>query len=399
MIRSRSSRISSGADRLAGAALALAAALCALPSDAASRPSRSLLIARPFPVEAHASFPGGLFHWIDSLAGTTAGKTVDAHRDEYLKLFGPVTASDRTHIAAFVAARAEHFRKRREAPPEAIPRATGSALLRVFCAAASVEAALAAARPALTPETWNGLAAAMAYFKPKYEVVWNHAAVPNAFLDAVRHDPRLPELEALLAKIVRFYGVDPSSSPPPRIALVPVPAGYGTHAEAIDGILLLEIRPRDTLADEASVIVHELSHYLWGIVPPERQARLAAYAASLDEASVRTFRLLGEAVPTALGQGVADRAFNPGTWAPEEAWYHQLEIDACARRIYPVVASALEAGLTYNEVFLLKVFQQDRPRPSPSVGRPRFLVSAGDGPYIAPRTGTAGVVELRGDEP
>jgi hypothetical protein len=239
----------------------------------------------------------------------------------------------------------------------------------------------------------------MAHFKPKYEVVWNHGAVPNAFLDAARKDARLPELEGLLAKIVRFYNVDPSASSPPRVALVPVPAGYGTHAEAIDGILLLEIRPRDSLADEVSVIVHELSHYLWSIVPPERQTRLAAYAANLDEASVRTFRLLGEAVPTALGQGVADRAFNPRTWTAEGAWYHQLEIDTCARRIYPLVSYALGAGMSYDEAFLLKIFQQDRPRPGPSGGTLRFLVSAGAGPYIASRTGTAGVVELRGDEP
>ena len=60
---------------------------------------------------------------------------------------------------------------------------------------------------------------------------------------------------------------------------------------------------------------------------------------------------------------------------------------------------ALEAGLAYDEAFLLKVFRQDRPRPGPAGGSLRFLVSAGDGPYIASWTGTAGVVELRGDEP
>jgi hypothetical protein len=46
----------------------------------------------------------------------------------------------------------------------------------------------------------------------------------------------------LLAKIVRFYDVDPLAVPPPRLALVPVPSGFGTHAEAIGGVLLLEIR-------------------------------------------------------------------------------------------------------------------------------------------------------------
>jgi hypothetical protein len=375
MTPSRSSRTFLGADTFRRAAAVFAAALLATAAAAASRPREPFLIEHPFPVEARTSFPGGLFHWMDSLAGTTVGKTIPAHREEFLRLFGPLTGDDTRHLNAFVAARAEHMKMRRELPPSPLPRATGSALLGIFCRGGSVDAALASAKPELTPESWAGLDAAVRHFEPKYRTVWNGGAVPQAFIDSARADRLRPRLEALLAKIARFYRVDPTQAPPPRIALVPVPEGYGTHAEAIDGVLLIEIRPRETLSDEASVIVHELSHFLWSIVPAERQQRMAGYVLGLDEASARTYRLLGEGIPTALGQGVADRIFRPRQWSPEAAWYHLIDVDACAHRVYPLVSYALEADQPFDERFLLRFFQQSAPGGGSAGSRRRFLVS------------------------
>jgi hypothetical protein len=340
-------------------------------------------------VEARPSFPGGLFHWIDALAGTSAGKTNAAHLEQYVKRFGPLGRDDKIQIAAFVEARAEHLGKLREAAARGGAPARGSALLGVFCASATVDDALAAVKGELAPATWNGLAGAIEHFRPKYEAIWDDGAIPKSFLDRARRDPSLGVLEDLLAKIVRFYDVDPLAAPPPRLALVPVPAGYGTHAEAIGGVLLIEIRPGDALADEASVIVHETSHFLWSLVPGERQQRLARYAAGLDERAAREFALLGEAIPTALGQGVADRSFRPAQWSPGGPWYHTLEVDTCARRIFPIVAYALEAGLTFDEPFLARLFRPTRPSAAPRDGGRRFLVWRGAGPYIASRVGPA----------
>lgn len=331
------------------APLAAALLIAATPAPAAARHQDRLLLTHPYPIEAVASFPGGLFHWIDSLAGTSVGKTVPAHRAQYLKLFGRPQPADLDQLEAFVAAREEHarFEADRAARLGETPRA--SAMLSVFCAAPTVERALASLKEELTPDTWSKLAGALAYFRPKYEVVWNDGAIPQSFLEAARTDPRRPRLEALLTKIVAFYGVDPLAVPPPRIALVPVPAGWGTHAEAVGSILLLEIRADDTLADESSVIVHENSHFLWTLVPPERQQRLAAAAASASGTGEETYRLFHEAIPTALGQGVADRAFRPTQWSPDEFWYHIDDVDRCAKRIYPLVSGALDTGRGIDE--------------------------------------------------
>jgi hypothetical protein len=319
------------------------ALLATLPATGGAHPQDRLLLTHPYTIEAAPSFPGGLFHWIDSLAGTTSGKTVPAHRAEYLRLFGPLTDDDRAHIHAFVAARYDHTNREGGRP---------SAMLGIFCGSATVEGALETLRPELTSTAWDGLAKALAHFRPRYEVVWNDGAIPKAFFQSARRDPGRDKLEGLLTKIVHFYGVDPLSVAPPRLALVPVPPGFGTHAEAIGNVLLLEIRDGEGLADEAGVVVHENSHFLWGLVPEDRKRRLTLAAAEMGDAATATFLLLGEAIPTALGQGVTDHAFRPSGWSPDGPWYHLHDVDACAKRIYPAVAAALEAGLTLDEDFI-----------------------------------------------
>jgi hypothetical protein len=331
--------------------------LAAWPAAAGARHQDRLFLSHPYPIEASPSFPGGLFHWIDSLAGTTVGKTVPAHRAEYLRLFGRPTDADREQIAAFVAAREEHAQREAESAARAGVAPRASAMLGVFCASASVEAALASLKPELTPGAWDGLAKALAYFRPKYEIVWDGGQVPQGFLHAARSDPGRAQLEALLAKIVRFYGVDPLGVPPPRIALVPVPPGWGTHAEAMGSVLLLEIRKGDSLADEASVVVHENSHFLWTLMPAARREQLAAAAAGMGDAEQRTYRLFHEAIPTALGQGVADRAFRPTNWSLDGFWYHIDEVDRCAKRIYPVIMDALDGGLTLDETLIRRAIR------------------------------------------
>jgi hypothetical protein len=243
MIRSRSSRTCSSAEGLVRLlALTLLAAALPRPAAAAADPSDRLLLARPFPIEAAPSFPGALFHWIDSLAGTSNGKTIPVHQQEYVELFGPMTDADKAQLDAFVAARAEHLQRLQAAAARGGPPAKFSALLGTFCSSATVEEALDRAKDELSPGSWNGLAGALAYFRPKYERIWHDGEIPKAFLARARSDPSVSRLESLLARIVRFYQVDPLRAPPPRLALVPVRPGGGTHAEAIGGVLLLEIR-------------------------------------------------------------------------------------------------------------------------------------------------------------
>ena len=57
-------------------------------------------------------------------------------------------------------------------------------------------------------------------------------------------------------------------------------------------------------------------------------------------------------MPTALGQGVADREFRPRSWSASSPWYHTEEIDAYAKKLYPLVRHSLENGGSFDEEFL-----------------------------------------------
>jgi hypothetical protein len=282
------------------------------------------------------------------LAGTSAGKTVPAHRRQFLRLFGALTEQDQEHLRAFVAARAEHANRE---------GARVSDLLGIFCRAARIDDALATARPQLTPSTWNGLAKALAHFRPRFDVVWDDGAVAKAFLERARRDPGRIKLEALLTKLVRFYDVDPLSVAPPRLALVPVPAGFGTHAEAIGDVLLLEIRSGEGLADEASVVVHENAHFLWSLVPGRPTAKPVPGRRDEGEAAEKIFRVLGRRFPRCSAKGIADRSFNPSSWSLDDPWYHVEDVDACAKRIYPVLETALELGQKLDEDLVRRVLR------------------------------------------
>jgi hypothetical protein len=177
--------------------------------------------------------------------------------------------------------------------------------------------------------------------------------VPRAFLRSAQEDPALPRLDALLVRLARFYGVPPDGAPRPRLLLVPVPAGWGTHAYALRRTLLLEIREGDRLADQAAVVVHENAHFMFSRIPAARQERLEAAARAVSPTGADAWALLHEALPTALGQGVADRAFSTD-WSTRGHWYHRPDVDRYAKALMPLVDRTLAEGGGLDEVFVTR---------------------------------------------
>ncbi len=341
----------------------LAALLCAAPPAGATQREASLL-GKAYPLEAEVSFPAGLFHWVDSLAETSGGKTIPSYQREFIEKFGRPGEEDSRHILRFRQARAAHL-SRAHGPLEpgtGIRLTAKSAMLGVFCASPTVEAALARLEGEISDDELDGLSGALEHFRPRYEQVWGGGRVAGEFVERAQKDGAARRiLGRLLQRVARFFDVDPRSVPPPRLVLVPVPDGFGTHAEAIGRQLLIEIRPGESLADEASPIVHENAHFLWRLMPRERVERLRAAALDVGPGGRRAWEILHEALPTALGQGVADRALRPG-WSPEQRWYHMDDVDAYAKAIFPLVLLAMEKGGRFDEAFVRRLVAELTPR-------------------------------------
>jgi len=292
------------------------------------------------------SFDAALFHWLESLTGATLGKTVPAHRQEYTRLFGAFDETDRARLEDFARVRVAHAQA--PAPPLAF---RGMNAMRETLLDGDEPDPMAALAKELSTEDLAALRQSLAWFAPKYTRIWREGAVPRAFLRAAREDPALARLESLLVRLARFYGVPPDGPPRPRLLLVPVPEGWGTHAYALRRTLLLEIREGDRLADQAAVIVHENAHFLFSRIPAARQERLQAAALATGPGGADAWALLHEALPTALGQGVADRAFS-AHWSTGGRWYHKSDVDRYAKTLLPVVDRTLAGGGVLDEAFV-----------------------------------------------
>jgi hypothetical protein len=145
------------------------------------------------------------------------------------------------------------------------------------------------------------------------------------------------------------------------LCFVLLPFNGPTHAQAIGSRLLIEVRPVDTPADQTQVVAHESAHYLFELMQPERVSALEARARSLGEPGERAWKLLQEALPTALGQGLAVSRLTPSEFDPNGTWYHIASIDRFAKRIFPILRREMEAGRTIEGPFLEEALRAYRP--------------------------------------
>jgi hypothetical protein len=315
------------------------------PGTAEHRPV--LLFGEEFPVEARVAFPAALLHWLDSLAhldgaGMTAGKTVETHRAEYNDLFGPPGTNEVDALRRYREIRVRHAD---DALPGGAPAVT-----RAFLSAATIDEALSAASPPLDASSAAALRAALDHFAPRYRRIWADGKISRRFVDRVVDDPARPDLARFLLDVARFYRVSPAAQPHAVVLPVPVRAGAGTHAQAIGPYLLIEVRRSDELRDEVGPIVHEIAHFLFMRVDAARSRALHETARRADDRGERAWRLMLEALPTAIAQGEASRRFDK-RWNPVRPWYHDPEVDAYAKALFPLVRRALDNGETFDADF------------------------------------------------
>jgi hypothetical protein len=307
-----------------------------------------LLFGESYPLEVHVSFPAALFHWLDSLAGLdgpgmTGGKTQSAHRQHFVRRLGPPGSLDQQNLQRFAEIRLRDITERDD---------DRIALALVFLEAPDLDAALAQVEGLIDPEDARALAETMAYFAPRYAEIWQGGEVPRRFLDKVLRSPRRDRLAALLARVQAFYGIESIEPPLPRLVLVPVNSGFGTHAQALGRNLLVEVRPHEGLAEEVAPIVHENAHFLFYRMEDERMERLRRVAESAGPHGADAWMMLLEALPTAIAQGVAWKQLGPSGWSLERSWYHVDAVDEYAKRLYPRVRNALKVGGRFDEAFV-----------------------------------------------
>lgn len=313
----------------------------------AARPAR-LFLGQPYPLEVCSTFHGALLHWMDSLTGTgppfgTAGKTTPAHRRAHDRAAGRLSDDDVRVLRDFRDVRvsfADEHRDRRQALTEA------------FFESATLERALTRSEALLGAERGRVVRRAVERFAPRYRGIWDGGERVTEFLEQSAGDRTRPALSEFLAELARFYGVPPGEGLRPCLVLTPVDPGFGTHAQAVERFLLVEIRPGEDLKDQIGPIVHENAHFLFRSLDAQRVARLGRVAGETGPAGSRAWNVLGEALPTALAQGVATRRLVRGRWSMDVPWYHLADVDVYAKRLFRLARRTLDDGGTFDEDFV-----------------------------------------------
>lgn len=309
-----------------------------------------------YPLDAVVAFHPALFHWLDSLAGLrgvglSGGKTIDVHRAQYRARFGALGAAERRLLQRWGERRREWVIAALEKPELWETGATPAGPLVGFYETARAEDAWARCRVLAGEVPCDELRVVYDAFAPRYASIWRDGRSPRRFLERVLADPALGGLAEELSRMASFFGVDASTGPTARLVLAPVPGGGGTHAQADGRHLLIEVRPRENLASVASVIVHENAHWMLARMDEDRRRRLEARLAEMGPKAEEAAWVLREALPTAFGQGIADRRFRPGVWTPARPWYDRDDVDRFAKRILPRLDAALAAGERFDVAF------------------------------------------------
>jgi hypothetical protein len=110
------------------------------------------------------------------------------------------------------------------------------------------------------------------------------------------------------------------------------------------------VRPDDSVPEQVPVIFHELVHDFQRRVPPVERAALAGRYMREGYRGATVNGLLREALPTALGQGLAQLRLAPDAYDPELPWYHLESIDRYAHALLPLVSRAFDSGQRFAEI-------------------------------------------------
>ncbi len=356
------------ARRHAGA-LALA---CALAASCASKPEPPPPPPEPPPAAAshgergaspivtRVSYVANLFHWVDNLAETANGRTQPAYYRAWFGRFGPLDPEDRELLAAFRKVRMREFKPRPATadtagsgclPSEPDVPSRRQLLNAAAMLASSVPDLEQRARLFLLPEEVDAVAAALNRFSGRFDFLWAEFDWLLAFQRDFDRFLAEPVTRQWIAAMARFTGAEEYSTASTLFSFVAVPSEeYGTHAEASERALLLEVRPGDSIAAQVPVIFHELVHDFQRRAPPVERAELAAKYVREGYRGAMAFALLREALPTALGQGLAQLRLAPDSYDPSLPWYHVESIDHYAHALLPVVSRAFDAGQRFAEV-------------------------------------------------
>jgi len=161
---------------------------------------------------------------------------------------------------------------------------------------------------------------------------------------------RRVNLKKLINEMAAFFNIpDNLNLPTIKVILNPLPGDVkGTHSQSIENIQSMGLGYKDGAGDFLGVVVHEISHTLYGTFAPTKiQQQISDLLLTSQDINIGAYfaAYIDEAIATSLGNGVAveliDKPLFLKEFKKDRAWYNHEVIDRFAKEIFPTLKPAL----------------------------------------------------------
>lgn len=229
------------------------------------------------------------------------------------------------------------------------------------------------------------LRATLEHFWPRFSTWWTAhgraiVAAPLPRLAALLGDA---QLAMLFDRVSHFYGPDLDPGTDVSFDLIARPPADGTHAEANDNHLVIEVQADDKVETRMPVAAHELCHFFYGSrTATATQVLIDRFAASPDPLAKIAVGLMNETLATVFGNAFIGRVVAPAETVRrlthDNGLYNDRNIDRTAKALISQM-DALVAGTidddTFFTTYLAAVHLALGDTPAPSAYFREFLLA------------------------
>jgi hypothetical protein len=162
-----------------------------------------------------------------------------------------------------------------------------------------------------------------------------------------------PVVAVELPRLHRLFAVPQGSATHLTLSLLYRPSTTipkaTTGQNLSDDWAVTEFTTHEGVGSRIGVVLHEYTHYLFGMLPHDQLTALRTRIVQSDANGAGAWKLFNEAMASAIGNGRIVREFStPADWqayrARPESFYDVESIDVAAKAILPVVDAALNDG-------------------------------------------------------
>ncbi|WP_394846833.1 hypothetical protein LZC95_05130 [Pendulispora brunnea] len=224
-----------------------------------------------------------------------------------------------------------------------------------------------------------GLHDVLERFAPRFGTWWRQRgfAAGSAFFDGFERVLADSFLDSTIEKAAHFYESDLPSGTTFQIHVLVQPrsARKMSVAYQLEGDAVVEAPEGGTPESLIDVVAHELFHYLFFRMAPERQAALLTSVCTSDDPfSVAAYGMLDEAVAATLGNGIVGRHYMPPDAFSAQVARGFIQYRAAgsvARELLPSMQAVLDRGTLISSPEFWRTFgaavqasyEGGRPRP------------------------------------